>query len=68
MSDFYEDHKFCERCEAYVRYLRSPQRSFCVRCGAPVRLFSDPDHRAFRMSLARERSFDERPAGERGVS
>lgn len=45
--DYYQDQRFCPRCDAYVNYLLSPQHAYCARCAAPVRLFSAADRSAF---------------------
>lgn len=58
-DDFYVDHKYCPRCDGYVRYLRSPSCCYCVECGGPVRLFSTRDHRAFLRGLSRPNAFEE---------
>ncbi len=50
-SDYYQESKFCPRCDAYVRFLQSLEACFCVECGAKVRLFSPGDRRAFLQSL-----------------
>ncbi len=55
-SDFYEDPRFCERCDEYVRYLLSPERSYCAECGARVKLFSREDQTGFRRSVARDQA------------
>ncbi|MEZ6037937.1 MAG: hypothetical protein R3F29_10680 [Planctomycetota bacterium] len=39
-NDFDRETKWCESCQAQVRYLMSVKASFCVDCGSRVRLFS----------------------------
>ena len=53
--DYYNDRKFCTKCEEYVPYLMSVDHSFCAQCGAPVRLFSDADWTAFNESMQSKR-------------
>lgn len=50
-SDYYQETKYCPRCDAYVRFLQSIEACFCVECGAKVRLFSPEDKRSFLRSL-----------------
>lgn len=45
--DYYQESKYCPRCDTYVRFLQSIEACFCVECGAKVRLFSPGDKRAF---------------------
>lgn len=57
-SDYYQESKYCPRCDAYVRFLQSLEACFCVECGAKVRLFSPGDKRAFVQSLRSGRKGD----------
>jgi len=50
-SDYYQESKYCSRCDLYVRFLQSTEACFCVECGAKVQLFSPQDKRAFQSSL-----------------
>jgi hypothetical protein len=50
-SDYYQESKYCPRCDTYVRFLKSLEACFCVECGAKVRLFSPGDRRAFMQAL-----------------
>lgn len=50
-SDYYQESKYCPRCDAYVRFLQSLEACFCVECGSKVRLFSPQDKRLFVRSL-----------------
>ncbi len=50
-SDYYQESKYCPRCDDYVRFLQSLEACFCVECGAKVRLFSPTDKRAFVRAL-----------------
>ena len=64
-SDFYNDRKFCERCQTYVSYLQSTEHSYCVECGNPVRLFSTEDWSAFHEELKERRPKGGRPPRDR---
>ena len=64
-SDFYNDRKFCERCQTYVSYLQSTDHSYCVQCGNPVRLFSTEDWSAFHEELKERRPKGGRPPRDR---
>lgn len=50
-SDYYQESKYCPRCDEYVRFLQSTEACFCVECGAKVKLFSPQDRRTFLSSL-----------------
>ena len=41
--DYYQEKKWCEGCNEYVRYLMSVNDSYCIRCGTQVQLFSGKD-------------------------
>lgn len=58
--DFYQDARYCLRCQGYVPYLTSPHGAFCVHCDHDVHLFSPDDRRAFRQGLAVEGSLARR--------
>ncbi len=60
-GDFYDDCKYCPRCEGYVHYLISMEHSYCVSCGGVVRLFSDSDWSHFNESLQQRRPKGGRP-------
>ena len=45
--DFYNEKKWCESCQEYVRFLMSVDHSYCVQCGSLVRLFSKEDMQRF---------------------
>lgn len=49
--NYYEEFKYCPRCNEYVRYLMSPHASYCVHCGGRVHLFSKEDQKLFLRSL-----------------
>jgi hypothetical protein len=38
-AEFYRETKWCEHCQAQVRYLASVNQSYCIDCGNRVRLF-----------------------------
>lgn len=52
---FYTEHKWCEACSGYVRYLMSVNRSYCADCGGQVRLFSGKDGEHFQDRVQRNR-------------
>ena len=54
-SDFHTEKKWCEKCNAYKRYLMSVNHSFCLDCGSKVRLFSRKDAAEFGEVLQRRR-------------
>ncbi len=54
-SEFYDEHKWCERCEKYVRFLMSVNHSYCVHCGGRVRLFSRADSAQFQDDVQRHK-------------
>jgi len=67
-ADFYNDRKFCSKCDAYVPYLMSVEHSYCAHCGAEVRLFSKSDWSEFQRNVDERRPKGGRPrknAGER---
>ena len=49
--DFYQETKWCTKCNGYVRYLMSVNQSFCADCGTPVKLFNKEDLARFRVDL-----------------
>jgi hypothetical protein len=65
--DFYNDLKFCDHCDQYVRYLMSMEHSYCVACGQKVRLFSEQDWEAFNESMAQRRPKGGRPRKRSGA-
>lgn len=54
--EFYKETKWCEECQAYVRFLMSVETSFCVECGSKVRLFSQKDMEAFHHQIAENKN------------
>ena len=50
-SSYYDDRKFCDKCDTYVPYLMSAEASYCTTCGSQVRLFSKEDWGKFASSL-----------------
>lgn len=58
-SDYYQESKYCPRCDTYVRFLQSIEACFCVECGSKVRLFSPGDKRAFMHALRPGRKPDQ---------
>ncbi len=65
--DFYNDLKFCDHCDKYVRYLMSMEHSYCVECSQKVRLFSEQDWEAFNDSMAQRRPKGGRPRKRNGA-
>ncbi len=60
--NYYEDTRYCPRCQEYVRYLQSPQASYCVACGARVVLFSQEDRARFKRSVRSARTRNGAPS------
>lgn len=50
-SNYYQETKYCPRCNDYVRYLMSLSACYCVNCGSRVHLFSRKDQDSFLRSL-----------------
>lgn len=46
--DYYNDTKYCPKCDQYVLYLRSIQACYCTECGGQVKLFSKADWEEFQ--------------------
>ena len=55
-TSFDTDRKYCPNCDAYVRYLSSPDQSWCTTCDGKVSLFSKEDHERFLRELPRATS------------
>ena len=53
--DFDTDRKWCEKCNAYIRYMMSVDHSYCTECGSKVRLFSKADAEAFGDEVTKRR-------------
>jgi len=53
--DYYSETKWCDRCQDYVPYLMSVNRSYCVRCGSRVRLFNKEDSKRFSEEVQRKK-------------
>jgi rRNA maturation endonuclease Nob1 len=53
--DFDNEKKWCDKCNAYQRYLMSVNHSFCAECGGKVRLFSKADAEVFSEDLLKRR-------------
>ena len=45
--DYYNDLKYCSKCDKYVSSLMGMEHSYCIECGNRVRLFSETDWVAF---------------------
>jgi rRNA maturation endonuclease Nob1 len=54
-SEFYRETKWCESCQAQVRFLMSVNHSFCIDCGSKVRLFSREERTRFAESVQRHK-------------
>ena len=65
--DFYNEKKWCESCQSYVRFLMSVDHSFCISCGAPVRLFNKKDWEAFHAAAEQSRQAGRGPRRGRRV-
>jgi hypothetical protein len=64
-NDFYNDLKWCDCCDGYVRYLKSMEHSYCIDCGSKVRLFSENDWQAFNEKMRAGKPKGGRPAKKR---
>ncbi|MEZ5979470.1 MAG: hypothetical protein R3F34_14800 [Planctomycetota bacterium] len=64
-ADYYNDLKWCDCCEDYVRYLQSMEHSYCVACGSKVRLFSEQDWQDFTESVRTSKPKGGRPRKKR---
>ena len=53
--DYYQEKKWCEGCNEYVRYLMSVNDSYCIRCGTQVQLFSGKDAERFSADLEKRK-------------
>ncbi|MBL8723826.1 MAG: hypothetical protein JNK49_07250 [Planctomycetes bacterium] len=54
-AEFYRETKWCDACQAQVRFLMSVNHSFCVQCGGRVRLFSREESSRFAESVQRHK-------------
>ena len=54
-TEFYNEQKWCDHCQGYVRFLMSVNHSYCIECGGRVRLFSSADKDAFRDTVQRHK-------------
>jgi len=54
-SEFYDEQKWCEHCQGYVKFLMSVNHSYCVHCGNRVRLFSRNDSEQFQGHVQRHK-------------
>jgi hypothetical protein len=64
-NDFYNDLKWCDDCEGYVRYLKSMEHSYCIDCGCKVRLFNESDWAAFNEKMRAGKPKGGRPSKKR---
>ncbi|KAA3608687.1 MAG: hypothetical protein DWQ01_11320 [Planctomycetota bacterium] len=55
-SNYYEETKYCPRCDEYVRFLQNLAASYCVECGSKVHLFSKKDRTRFLTALQAEKA------------
>ena len=54
-GDYYQEKKWCEECEDYVRYLMSVDHSYCIDCGRRVKLFNSKDKESFSETIQRHK-------------
>jgi hypothetical protein len=54
-NEFYNEQKFCDHCQDYVRFLMSVNHSYCIECGGRVRLFSREDKQSFQETVQRHK-------------
>ncbi|MCU0866905.1 MAG: hypothetical protein MUC36_24230 [Planctomycetes bacterium] len=53
--EFYNEQKWCERCQHQVRFLMSVNHSYCVECGNRVRLFRREDKERLQQQIQRHK-------------
>jgi len=53
--EFYNEQKWCEQCQHYVRFLMSVNHSYCVDCGSRVRLFNRDDAQRMQDNVQRHK-------------
>ena len=54
-AEFYRETKWCDACQARVRFLMSVNHSFCVDCGGRVRMFSREESSRFAETVQRHK-------------
>lgn len=54
-GDYYQEKKWCEACDDYVRYLMSVDHSYCIDCGGRVKLFNHKDKEHFSETIQRHK-------------
>ena len=54
-SEFERETKWCDACQANVRFLMSVNHSFCVHCGGRVRIFSREESSRFAETVQRHK-------------
>lgn len=54
-TEFYNEQKWCDHCQGYVRFLMSVNHSFCIDCGGRVRLFNRDDKQDFHDTVQRHK-------------
>lgn len=54
-AEFYNEQKWCDDCNRYVRFLMSVNHSYCIECGGRVRLFSGDDKQSFEDNVQRHK-------------
>ncbi len=54
-NEFYNEQKYCDHCQSYVRFLMSVNHSYCIECGGRVRLFSREDKQSFQETVQRHK-------------
>lgn len=54
-NEFYNEQKYCDHCQSYVRFLMSVNHSYCIECGGRVRLFNREDKQSFQETVQRHK-------------
>ncbi len=49
--NFYDEYKWCRKCNRYVNFMRTVDASFCVHCDSRLLIFSDEDYKKFHLTL-----------------
>ncbi len=45
--NYYDEYKWCRKCNRYVNFLLSMDYSYCIHCDARVVVFSKDDFKKF---------------------
>ena len=48
--NFYNEYKWCRKCNRYVHFLLAVEHSYCIHCDNRVLLFNKEDLKKFHLS------------------